>query len=61
MSEFNPTLREVLSRAGYVDEKDDLEDGRRSIYQKCGYLETRANAKEAWQWLRDIGIRGYNE
>ena len=52
---FGPTLRDALIANGYCDSNDGLDDGRRSIYQKNGYLETRANAKEAWEWLKSIG------
>lgn len=54
-SHFDKTLRQELLDNGYCDFADDFGDGRRSIYQKSGYLETRANAKEAWEWLREIG------
>ena len=53
---YEPTLREVLKANEYEDAKDDIDDGRRSIYHRNGYLETRANAKEAWDWLRSMGL-----
>jgi hypothetical protein len=50
------TLEQTLVKHGYCSGKDDIDDGRRSIYHVNGYLETRANAKEAWAWLRSMGL-----
>jgi hypothetical protein len=54
-TDVSATLREVLLSLEYRDFSDGGNDGRRSIYHKSGHLETRATAKEAWEWLRSIG------
>jgi hypothetical protein len=50
------TLEQTLRHHGYYSEKGDSDDGRRTIYHESGCIETRANAKEAWAWLRLNGL-----